>query len=316
MHQRTISLKKTIAIANLISLASTSFIAADAAQAEGVTASQVVSKTLSTRQPLSSKASPLMHFDHSYKLFAHDLALYVKNGLVDYARWQRKQGNLDKFLKQIDDLSPIAYDGFTEAQKKAFWINAYNALTIKSVLQHYPIHGNLAYYPPNSFRQIPNGWETLEFNIMDNKFTLYSIEHDELRRGFRDPRVHFAVVCAAMGSGRLPSVPYSSDPTQLDQQLENSTRQFLQNPANVSFDAKSNELRVSKIFNWFTLDFACKAGFGKTKFPPPKDQDIIATYISLYQNQPLQQELTKAVKAGNLEVSFLPYDWALNELPR
>ena len=137
-----------------------------------------------------------------------------------------------------------------------------------------------------------------------------------MRRGFRDPRVHFAVVCAAMGSGRLPSVPYSSDPTQLDQQLENSTRQFLQNPANVSFDAKSNELRVSKIFNWFTLDFACKAGFGKTKFPPPKDQDIIATYISLYQNQPLQQELTKAVKAGNLEVSFLPYDWALNELPR
>ena len=314
MNQRTNSLQKTISIATLLAMASTSTMMADAAQAEGMTASQVMSNTLSTRQPLSSKASPLMHFDHTYRLFGHDLALYVKNGLVDYTHWKLKQGNLDRFLKQIDDLSPIAYDQFTESQKKAFWINAYNALTIKSVLQHYPIHGTLDYYPANSFRQIPNGWETLEFNVMDNKFTLYSIEHDELRRGFRDPRVHFAVVCAAMGSGRLPSVPYSADPAALDKQLENSTHQFLQNPANVSLDAKANELRVSKIFNWFTLDFACKAGFAKMHFPPPKDQDIIATYVSLYQNKPLQDELTKAVKDGNLEVSYLPYDWALNEL--
>lgn len=96
------------------------------------------------------------HFDQSYKQYARELSQYVEFGNVHYSKWKEHQAGLDKFLKAIEHLDPKEYESFSRDEKLAFWLNTYNALTIKTVLDYYPIHGTLSQYPPDSFRQIPN----------------------------------------------------------------------------------------------------------------------------------------------------------------
>src|SRR5215470_13249467 len=96
---------------------------------------------------LSGALPALAKFDHSHQLFTSGLRRYVTDAQVHYAQWQKDQGALDSYLKQLAAISPAEYAHFTDGQKKALWINAYNALTIKVVLDHYPINGTKPYYP-------------------------------------------------------------------------------------------------------------------------------------------------------------------------
>lgn len=250
-------------------------------------------------------------FDQTYKLWNSELDRYVVDGNVNYGLWQKHQDGLKRFLKQVEALSESEYESFSRHEKLAFWLNVYNALIVKTVLDHYPISGKIAQYPKDSFRQIPNDWEAEKFKVMGKDINLYQIEHEKIRRDLSDPRTHFAVVCASRSCGKLFSNPYLGK--ELDKQLNEAAQRFLNDSKNLELDPENGIFRVSKIFSWFTLDFAAH-GAAKPVFPPPGDEEIVAAFIRPYLREAEQKKLFLILKnLKQINFDYLPYDWSLND---
>ncbi len=278
---------------------------AEAAAEKSAAISSATANTSAAGQIASSS------FDQTYALFGRELAKYLENGNVHYKRWKENPAGLDQFLKSLSDLPKQDYERFSPEQKKAFWLNAYNAITIKVVLDNYPIKGSQSQYPPSSFRQIPGEWENGKFKIMGAPVTLYEIEHEKLRHELPDPRLHFAVVCASRSCAKLSPAPFVAE--NIDQRLDQCTQDFFADPKNLTVNPRTGVMSVNKIFSWFTLDFAGKAGYAKRSFPPPMDEDIIASYVSFYVPTDERDVIAKFRSQDKLVLDYLPYDWALND---
>lgn len=251
---------------------------------------------------------PVLALDTSHKLFNQELAKYCKNGLVDYAAWQKKRAPLDEYIDELTKVPAADYDKLPKEDQKALWLNVYNAYTIKLVLDNYPIKGKNQYYARSSIRQVPGFWEGNQIVICGKKVTLDEIEHNILRRDFRDPRTHFAVCSASLGSGKIKEAFIGST---LDKQLDEAAVAFLSDAGNVKFDVDNKIAHLSKTFAWFPLDFSCAAGMSK-KFPPPTDDEIVISYIV----KKAPPAVTKGVTADNareFEVIYDEFDWALND---
>lgn len=261
--------------------------------------------------PRNATAKVKRRFDQTYRLWNSELDRYVVDGNVRYGLWQKHQEGLKRFLKQVEALSEKEYDSFSREEKLAFWLNVYNALIVKTVLDHYPISGKIAQYPKDSFRQIPNDWEAEKFKVMGKDINLYQIEHEKIRRDLSDPRTHFAVVCASRSCGKLFSNPYQGK--DLDKQLNEAAQRFLSDSKNIELDPENGVFRVSKIFSWFTLDFASH-GSTKPVFPPPGDEEIVAAFIRPYLKEAEQKKLFLILKnLKQVNFDYLPYDWSLND---
>jgi hypothetical protein len=245
-------------------------------------------------------------FDQKHTLWTGELKKYSEGPLVHYRRWKQKPEILNKYIGTLAGLSSDDYKAFSVNQKKALWINTYNAMAVKIVVDHYPIIGNKSYYPPKSIRQIPDVWEQFHFKVAGKDLNLYGVEHNVIRKDFSDPRMHFAVVCASKGCPCLKKSAYVAD--TLEQDLDAATRAYLMDPKNVTYDPQKNVLKVSQMFKWFPLDFAANAGYTKTQFPPPNDDDIVLNYISATIPEYKQKLMNKPV-----QVEYLPYDWSLND---
>ena len=187
----------------------------------------------------------------SYADYADALKAYVNDrGMVNYAELKSHSEKLDSFLSSLAGLNRKAYDGWAEPAKIAFWLNAYNACTLQAIIDHYPIQSSFLTslrYPKNSIRQISGVWDELQFSVMGQPMTLDGIEHGVLRKEFHEPRIHMALVCAAMGCPPLRNEPYTGD--RLGAQLDDQARRFLSNPAEVPHRprtaARSTSLRSS-----------------------------------------------------------------------
>ncbi|MBX9937928.1 MAG: DUF547 domain-containing protein [Candidatus Obscuribacterales bacterium] len=250
-------------------------------------------------------------FDQDYALLARELRHFVRDGEIDYTSWQKDQNGLNRFLKSLAELRSTEYETFSQSERLAFWLNAYNALIIKSVLDHYPISGKLAHYPPDSFRQIPGDWEAQKFTVMGKEITLYEIEHEKIRRDLPDARTHFAVVCASRSCAEIVARPYKAQ--TLDEDLDSAAKRFINDDENLLLDVPGRRFKVSKIFSWFTLDFAGKSG-ALNKFPPPSDQEIIAGYIMPYLTDENRNKLVTLLKnLPEVQFDYMPYDWSLND---
>jgi len=250
-------------------------------------------------------------FDSSHRLLSQDLKRNVDHGAVHYKRWQLAQQRLKAYLTQLANLSEKEYNSMKESDKEAFWINAYNAMTIKVVLDNYPIKGNDPHYPANSLRQIPDCWEGFKFVAAGRRCNLYEIEHEILRRDFHDHRTHFAVVCAAKGCARLLDHAYQGK--TLNRELDEAEKRFLRDPNNVQFDFAAKAVTVSQLFKWFPLDFTPVAGLGK-KFPPPSDDEIVLSYLIEKSAPEVKQRFTAdPTLKSQFKVIYRPYDWSLND---
>jgi Protein of unknown function, DUF547 len=249
--------------------------------------------------------------------YSKELARYVENGNVEYAKWTKKPAALQSYLDSLAALSQQDYDQLQPEEQKALWINAYNAITIKLVLDHYPIQGTNKDFPPNSFRQIPDAWEKVQYTVAGRVVTLEDIEHTILRRDFHDPRTHFIIVCAAKGSPQV--LNHALCGKNLEPELEKAKAEFLSDPKNVSFDAQSGVLSVSKIFEWFPLDFACAEWFKRNKGKLPNEETVIVEYLKKNGTPELQHALQEAIAKNPgaekpVKVTFKTFDWSLNEL--
>ena len=189
-----------------------------------------------------------------YREYAGVLKKYVNtNGMVDYEGLIAGRSDLDAFLEKAAVLDQGEIAGWSEAERIAFWINIYNALTLRAVIDHYPVHsikdiGSL-------FKSV---WDKLEFTVAGKMMTLNDIENGILRAEFDEPRIHMVINCASMSCPRLLDVPYSAN--DIESQFRVQTERFLSDPDNYIVDRERNIVRISSIFKWFGSDFTEKYG--------------------------------------------------------
>jgi len=243
--------------------------------------------------------------------YAEMLRSYVDDkGMVDYYALKANRGGLDAFTDFIAGPCPARGSKWDQKHAIAFWINAYNALTLKAIIDHYPIKASFfksKIYPKNSIRQIPGIWDKLEFTVMGSQVTLDKIEHSMLRADFDEPRIHMALVCAAMGCPPLRNEPFTG--AKLDTQLDDQTRRFLSNPGNFRIDLENGIVYLSSIFKWFGKDFIKTYGTDK-KFDGHADaQRAVLNFISKY----LDEDQKLYLSTADYKIKYLGYDWSLNE---
>lgn len=209
-------------------------------------------------------------------------------GRVDYGAW-RAQGaaELEHWLAVQRPFDP---EPGSRAEAMALWINLYNALVIRQVLARFP----LASIRP-SIAGVPNWPAFLSFfsrpviSLQGQSLSLNRIEHGILRPRFGDPRLHFALVCAAVGCPLLRPEAYRAE--RLEAQLEEDALRFLQDPRKLRFDPARGRLLASRIFQWYRQDFLAVA-------------PSIPAYVKRY--------IPELALPAGVRVSYLPYDWALN----
>lgn len=190
-------------------------------------------------------ATPVQHVaggvDHS--AFSQLLSKHVsETGVVDYAAFKKDRKELDQYLKLLKE-NPVQTK-WSRNEQMAYWINAYNAFTIKLILENYPVE---------SIMDINGGkaWDKKWIKLGNQTYSLNQIENDILRPQFNDPRIHFAVNCAAKSCPPLMNKAWTAD--NLEKDLEARTKAFINNRAyNVYNDSG---IKVSKIFEWYAKDF-------------------------------------------------------------
>jgi hypothetical protein len=249
----------------------------------------------------------------SYDDYAAVLSAYVDDeGLVDYAGLSKNRGNLDAFATALAKLDGKSYDRWSEWEKVAFWINVYNGLTLQLIVDHYPIESSMIrsiVFPKSSIMQIPGAWKKVTFEVMGEHMTLDSIEHEILRARFDEPRIHMALVCAALSCPILRNEPYRAQ--RLEEQLNDQAGMFLENEKKFRIDRDGGVVRLSKIFDWFAEDFVDRYGTGDPPGKRSEKTQAVLNFIRGYLNAADAQYLA----TGDYRVKHLKYDWTLNEKP-
>jgi hypothetical protein len=247
----------------------------------------------------------------SYDDYAAVLKTYVDDtGMINYNGLKANSEKLESFVTAMGKVDPNSYSKWSKKEQIAFWLNAYNGFTLKVIIDNYPIKPSFLrsrIYPKNSIRQIPGVWDKIKFDVMARKLTLGHIEHEIIRKKFDEPRIHMAMVCAAMGCPPLLNKPYTGQ--KLDAQLDERTRRFLGNQAKFKVDRKNNRLYLSPIFKWFADDFVKKYAPKKNVAQHGKETSAVLNFIAAY----LKQVQRDYILRGQFKIKYLSYDWSLNE---
>lgn len=196
-----------------------------------------------------------------------------ENGNVNYKGWKKDQNNLNAYINTLSKFPPR--EKASKNYKLAYWINAYNSLTIKLILENFPL---------KSIRDIKSPWGKKCFSTGDKEYSLGDIEHKILRK-MNEPRIHFAINCASISCPKLLNFAFQEK--KIETQLIDATRSFLLDTSkNVLL---KNELKLSKIFFWFKKDFGSKQ----------ERLGFIEKYSNLKFNKPV--------------INYLDYNWMLNK---
>ncbi len=245
-------------------------------------------------------------FDHAD--FDRVLGRFVDDhGRVDYMALLGERRVLDRYLGQLAAASPDSHPDLfpSEADRLAYWINAYNAGAIALVLEHYPID-TVRDERRFTYFFLPRGAGFFVFQrirLGRELVNLYDLENRIVRKRFDDPRIHFALNCASRGCPRLPSEAF--DPKRLDEQLERETRRFFSEERNLRVDTETGTLRLSSILAWYRGDFT-----GWLVREAPDEEATLAAYAARYASDATRDAIESA---GDLRVGFERYDWRLND---
>jgi hypothetical protein len=220
-------------------------------------------------------------FDQILKIYVDDSGLVDYNGIA-------KDPAFRAYMKSLETVQPetMSHDG-----QLAFWINAYNAVTIDKVIK---------WKPEKSVREtfVPGVWTSTKFfttrdnTVAGKRMSQDDIENDILRKQFKDPRIHFAIVCASSSCPPLPRFAYTAENVQT--KLQEETRKYLNSSRGTRIDSADNTLYLSKLFDWYKGDFESKSG-------------SVLNFI-----KPYLDEKTLAFLNSGPKIAYLDYNWALN----
>jgi len=240
------------------------------------------------------------------KSFDQILDLYVRNGDVYYRALKSDRAKLDGFLNQI---ATASLDKRPRDEQIAFWVNAYNALVLRTVIDHYPIAGRSAEYPQKSIRQIPGAFERTPHRAAGRSVTLDQIEKEVLPE-FHDPRVYFALGRGAVGSGRLRSEAFV--PARLEEQLADVAAECVTRAQCAELNRDAGKMAISSIFSWHEQEFSDAYG-DKAPGSVGNRSPIERAAVAFVFPKLLSAE-REMVARNTFEVTFKPFDWTLNDL--
>lgn len=234
------------------------------------------------------------------------LDVYVRDGYVYYRALKTERARFDAYVASLanTDLTSASRD-----TQLAFWLNAYDAFVLRTVIDHYPIPGSSKEYPPHSIRQVPGAFERLPHRAAGRTVTLDDIEKTILAT-FQDPRVYFAIGRGTIGGGRLRSEAFSG--ARVQEQLADVANECAARPECVQLDRTANALSASPVFSWHEREFSERYGSAAPAVFASRSP-IERAIIGFVEPKLLTTE--KAFLDGNqFSVRFKPYDWRLNDL--
>ncbi len=233
-------------------------------------------------QQAPSTSMPIKHdiWDSLLKKHVSD------KGNVNYKGFIEDQASFDQYLDLLSNNHPNK-DNWSKEEQLAYWINAYNAFTVKIVADNYPVKSikKIGGFIPF----INSVWDKQFIKIQGQKYDLNNIEHNILRTEFNEPRIHFAINCASVSCPQLRNEAYTAD--KIEAQLDHAAHLFINDSEKNNITP--NKIKISKIFSWFQGDF--------TKSLGPAG---VMAYISKYAETEIMRDAT---------VSYMDYDWNLNE---
>ncbi len=247
-------------------------------------------------------------FDHTHAAWSALLRKHVvllhggQASQLRYVGMARDCAALQAYLATLSTVDEAAFAGFSKPQQMAFLINAYNASTVELVLGRYPDLKSMK----DLGGLFSSPWKKDFVPLLGATRSLDDIEHGMLRASGRydDPRIHFAVNCASVGCPPLREEAFVAD--RLDPQLDQQTARFMADRSRNRWNAGTQQLEVSKIFDWYGDDF--RAGHRGIK----SLEAFFARHADVLADAPADRERIRAQRAP---VTFLPYDWALNDVP-
>ena len=196
-------------------------------------------------------------------------------GFVDYKGFKADEKLLVNYLQYLAEHLPQV--NWTKNDSLAYYINAYNAQTVKLIIENYPL---------KSIKDIDDPWDQKRVQIGENIISLGELEHDILRE-MRDPRIHFAINCASFSCPKLNNQAYVA--TEIDSQLDQATSEFIMDSSKNKL--KKSEVELSKIFRWYKSDFT--------------ENGSLIEYLNRYSTIKISEDA---------KIKFLDYDWSLNEM--
>jgi hypothetical protein len=267
----------------------------------GVLATVVlVAGLLAPAAPTTAQADPHATLDRI-------LDVYVRDGLVYYAALKSERASLDRYVASLDDMAE-AVARMGEADRQAFWINAYNALVLRTVINAYPIRGKAPGYPASSVAQIPGGFDRIKHRVAGQVLTLDEIEKTVIA-GFGDARMLLALGRGTIGSGRLRSEAYRG--ARLEDQLAGMVKELVRRADWFKVDLTAGTMQITPLLGW-------------------REAYLVKSYASQGQMWADRSPLERAVAAmaypealpgdreflarNTFRTVFSDYDWRLNDL--
>jgi hypothetical protein len=247
---------------------------------------------------LCAFAAQAQGFEHAHRGWDALLEKHVvlidggKGSQVRYAGMARDRPALKSYLDSVSNVKEKEFETWSRPEQMAFLVNAYNAFTVEKILMRYPDIRSIWDFG----KLFGNPFKDPFFVLLGERRSLDWIEHQVLRKRYREPRIHFAVNCASVGCPMLREEAYAAP--RLEAQLEEQARRFLSDRTRNRL--RDGRLEVSRIFDWFKEDFE------------PREKYFIP-YASLLADDSSRQNL---VREGAAPLRFLEYDWSLNDAPR
>jgi hypothetical protein len=261
-----------------------------------------------TSTPGAQQPPPAPGSDPLHRPLDQILDLNVRDGLVYYRALQSGRGALDRYVASLN-VPAATYETWPREAKMAFWVNAYNAFVLQTVVGRYPIRGTSSAYPASSIRQIPGAFDQAKHRAAGRTVTLDEIEKTILAE-FKEPRLSLALGRGAVGGGRLRSEAYTA--TRLPEQLEAIAAEFVTKQRLLKVDREAGVVSATPILSWHETEFVSEyAGKAPERFATrsPIERAIIA--FAAPHLLPLEKEF---VEENRFKVAFQDFDWRLNDL--
>jgi hypothetical protein len=245
--------------------------------------------TLACSSAADGTGVTLVHTKDLHAPYDGLLTRHVRGGAVDYAGLSKEAAVLDAYLAKlaVEDETKLP-----RADRLAFWINAYNAFTLALVLEPEE--------RPKSIRDLPSPWDSRRWKAAGRTLSLNDIEHEILRKEFREPRIHFALVCAARSCPDLRSEAWQAD--RIEEQLADATARFLGDRTKGLATGTASDgkpfLRLSRLFDWYRADFETEGGT-VLDFLIPRLGERDGAWLRQFREP--------------VRVEYLEYDWSLND---
>jgi hypothetical protein len=249
-------------------------------------------------------------FDHQHSIFTQVLSDVVKlspnkkQTRVDYGLLKKQPDNLNEYLAVLSSIKQSDYDLWTGDEQLSFLINAYNGFTLQLITQNYAKFQNGkadSIKDLGSFFSSP--WKQSFFTLLDKKRSLDDVEHNMIRIWFERPRIHAALVCAAVSCPPLLNQAFIAD--KLDQQLDEQMSLFLSDDQRNTINPSDNRVYLSSIFKWYGEDFE-KGQQGINSL-----NDLIKVYQDDMADDPQQRAF---LQKQDFSIRYLDYDWRLNDI--